>query len=148
MSKIDLVKQGQAAWAAGDVTTLANLLADDFTFSGAAPQSLDKTAFLGLCQASYTAAKDFNFNASDWREEGDKVTCTARISSTHTGVLAMIPGVPPVPPTGKFVQQPEEHQVYTFRGDKLVNITTDSMQTGGGIPFLYAAVGSPLPPIG
>jgi hypothetical protein len=144
MSNIDFVKRGMQAFSAGDVATLDQMLADDFVLTGAAPQPLGKAEFLGLCQANHTAFPDFDFNASNFQESGDVVTYNTAMTGTHTGPLALIPGVPAVPATGKRIQIPEDRQTSTVRGDKLVQIEIAS-PPGGGIPAAYAQVGAPLP---
>jgi hypothetical protein len=144
MSNIDLVKRGLQAFGAGDVAALDQMTTDDFVFSGSTPQPLHKVEFLGLCQANHTAFSDFDFNGSDYHEDGDVVTVNTAITATHTGPLALIPGVPVVPATGKRIQIPEERQTCTIRDGKLARLEIAS-PPGGGIPAAYAQVGSPLP---
>lgn len=144
MSNIDLVKRGLQAFCVGDTATLDQLTTDDFIFSGATPQPVGKAEFLGLCQANHAAFSDFDFNASDFHEDGDMVTLNTAITATHTGPLALIPGIPAVPATGKRVQIPEERQACTIREGKLTRLEIAS-PPGGGIPAAYAQVGSPLP---
>jgi predicted ester cyclase len=141
MGNIDTVKAGQAAWCASDWDALAALLTDDFVFSGPVPQPLNKEAFLGLAKALLTAIPDWDFHAHDFREEGDKVYLTDGVTGTHTGTLAVIPGVPPVAATGKSIKLSEGHQTYTFRGNLVSNF---EVQTSGGVPEIYAQVGAPL----
>ena len=143
MSNTDLVKQGLDAWSNADWATLSTLITDDFTLTGPVPQPLDKNAFMGLGRALLTAFPDWSFNATDFREEGDKVYLTNAISGTHNGTLAAIPGVPPVPATGKHVAVAPEKAVYTVRGDKVSQISI-TPAPGGGVAALYAAVGAPL----
>jgi hypothetical protein len=144
MSNTDQVKLGLQAYCAGDVATLDQMITDDFVLSGVAPQPLSKAEFLGLCQANHTAFSDFDFNASDFQEDGDIVTYSTAITATHTGPLALIPGVPAVPATGKRIQIPEDRQTSTVRDGKLARLEIAS-PPGGGIPAAYAQVGSPLP---
>jgi predicted ester cyclase len=141
MSNIDTVKAGQAAWCASNWDALAASLTDDFVFSGPVPQPLNKEAFLGLAKALLTAIPDWDFHARDFREEGDKVYLTDEITGTHTGTLAVVPGVPPVAATGKSIKLSEGHQTYTFRGNLVSNF---EVQTSGGVPEIYAQVGAPL----
>src|SRR5664279_5596059 len=108
MSGIDTVQAALTAYGAGDAQALAALLTDDMTLSGPVPQPLDKQGFVGLAVASHAAFPDWNFNGHDWQETGDTVSGVIAISGTHTGTLAIIPGVPPVAPTGKHVHVPDE----------------------------------------
>ena len=144
MSNIDFVKRGLQAFSAGDVATLDQMTADDFVLTGAAPQPLGKAEFLGLCQANHTAFSDFDFNARNFQEDGDDVTYNSAMTGTHTGPLALIPGVPAVPATGKRIQLPEDRQTSTIREGKLARLEIAS-PPGGGIPAAYAQVGTPLP---
>lgn len=145
MSNTDIVKQGHAAWSAGDTQTLAGLCADDFTLTGAAPMPLDKNAFVGLCAATHSATPDWSFNAHDWREEGDKVYVTAQVTGTHTGTMpSIMPGIPEVAATGTRISLPEEHHVYTLRDGKLTSLDLGAPPNGGLAAF-YAQIGHPLP---
>jgi predicted ester cyclase len=143
MSNTDIVKAGIAAFSSGDSATLSTLLTDDFTLAGPVPQPIGKSAFLGLARALVTAFPDWSFNASGFREEGDKVYLLNHITGTHTGTLAAIPGVPPVPATGKHVAVAEEQAEYTVRGGQVSHIEI-TPRPGGGVPALYAQVGAPL----
>jgi predicted ester cyclase len=142
MSNIDTVKAGQAAWCAGDWDTLAALLTDDFVFSGPVPQPLNKAMFISLGKAILSAIPDWDFHARDFREEGDKVYATDAITGTHTGTLAAIPGVPPVPATGKSIKATEGQEIYTFRGNLVSQFEVQA--PGGGLAEIYAQVGAPL----
>lgn len=144
MSNLDIVKTGMQAFAAGDVTALSSLIAEDFVFSGPVPQPIGKTDFLNLCRANHSAFPDFNFNARDFREEGDNVYVTTAITGTHTGPLALIPNIPAVPPTGKRIQLPDERHTYMLKDGLLVRLDVQS-RPDGGIPAAYAQVGAPLP---
>lgn len=143
MSNIDLLQQGLDAFSRGDTATLSALLTDDYTFSGPTPQPLDKAAFLGLNRALISAIPDWTFTASDFREEGDKVYVNLVITGTHTGALAAIPGVPPVPATGKRVSVGPDQAIFTVRGGQIsqqvVNVSPNS-----GVAGIYAQVGAPL----
>lgn len=143
MSNIDIAQQGLAAWSRGDIATLGSLLTDDFTLSGPTPQPVDKNAFLGLCSALIAAVPDWSFNPTDWREDGDMVYATYHVTGTHTGTLAAIPGVPPVPATGKSIALAADQATYTFRGGQVSQLTIVT-GPGSGVAGLYALVGAPL----
>jgi predicted ester cyclase len=143
MSSIDLVRTGLEAWERGDTTTLASQLTDDFVLSGPLPQPIGRDQFLAVYRALHTAIPDWQFHARDFREEGHQVHVTVEVTGTHTGPLAVIPGVPPVPPTGKPIHLPAEHLTFTLRGEQVSAETLDS-QPGGGVAGIYAQVGAPL----
>jgi predicted ester cyclase len=142
MSNIDAVKAQQAAWRAGDWDAVAAMLTDDFVFSGPVPQPLNKAAFIGLGKAILAAIPDWDFHMHDFREEGDTVYATDAITGTHTGTLAVIPGVPPVAATGKSIKLTESQQIYTFRGNLVSHFEVQA--PGGGVAEVYAQVGAPL----
>jgi predicted ester cyclase len=139
-SATETVRTFLSAFERNDTATLANLLSDDMTLSGPVPQPTPKERFIALDRALITSMPNWQFHARDWRQEGDKVVCTVEITGTHTGMLAALPGVPPVHATGKQIHLPEEHLTFTLRGDKISNITVDQVP-GGGVPGIYAQVG-------
>lgn len=145
MSAIDTVQAAQAAFESDDHTTLASLLTEDFMFSGPVPRPLGKAEFLGLARALKAALPDWAFHARDFHSDGDQVTFTVQITGTHSGILAVIPGVPPVPPTGKSIQLPAEQLMMTVRGNQISRYVVE-LTPGGGVPGIYAQVGAPLPP--
>jgi hypothetical protein len=79
----------------------------------------------------------FDFNASDFHEDGDVVTLNTAITATHNEPLALIPGVPVVPATGKRIQIPEERHTYTIRDGKLARLA---------VVGLRRLIDAPLPP--
>jgi len=143
MSNIDTVKEGLRAWEKNDAATMNSLIADSFVLSGPVPQPLGKQEFIGFMHAILAALPDFKFNETGFEEHGDKVVIKSRISGTQTGTLAL-PGMPPVPATGKKVALPEERQEYTLSGGKLVKLVVDEVP-GGGVPGMLAQLGVQLP---
>jgi predicted ester cyclase len=144
MSNIDIVKAGMKAWEANDEQTLGSFLADDFVLSGPVPQPLGKQEFIGFMHAMLTAMPDFAFNVSSFEEDGeDKVIARSHIAGTQTGVL-VLPGLPPIDPTGKKVMMPEEIQVYTIKDGKLQSLATDA-RPDAGVPAMLAQLGVALP---
>ena len=143
MSNTDIVKTGLKAWESNDAQTLTPLVADDFVLSGPVPQPLGKQEFLGLMHVIHVALPDFAFNISSYEEEGDRVIAKSHITGTHTGVLAL-PGLPPIPPTGKKVSLPEEVQTYTLKDGKLQALSTEA-RPDAGIPGLLSQLGVAVP---
>jgi predicted ester cyclase len=143
MSNIDLVKKGLKAWENADEETSSSLIADDFQMSGPVPQPIGKREFLGLMHSIHAGMPDFAFNVSSFEEDGDAVIACSHITATHTGTL-ILPGMPPIPATGKKVSLPEEVQTYTFKDGKVKRLTTDA-KPDAGIPGMLAQLGV-LPP--
>ena len=143
MSNTDIVKAGLKAWESDDAQTMTTLLADDFNLSGPVPQPVGKQEFIGLMHVIHTAMPDFAFNISSFEEDGDMVIAKSHVTGTHTGVLAL-PGLPPIPPTGKKVRLPEEVQTYILKHGKLYVLYTDA-RPDAGIPGLLAQIGVEVP---
>jgi predicted ester cyclase len=147
MSAKDIAMAGVRAFEAHDFTKAAGLLSEDLVFTGPTPQPLGKREYVGVQTALINALPDWKFNAQDFKEEGDRVTVPIRISGTHTGALNLpMPGIPPLPPTGKHVQLPEEHVVFTVKDNKISRIETDQVP-GAGVPGLLSQLGVHLPPM-
>jgi len=143
MSNLDLARKGLHAFESGDAATLSSLVADDFTFVGITPQPLTKQDFLGFMHVMTTAFPDFKFNETHAEESGDTATVKHKITGTHTGTLAL-PGMPPIPATGKKIALPEEKEVYTFKGGKLAKMVGEPAPDGG-VPGLLKQLGVQMP---
>lgn len=142
MNNVEIVKTGLRAWETNDEATLSPLVAEDFQLSGPVPQPLGKQEFLGLMHIIHAAMPDFAFNISSFEENGDTVIARSHITGTHTGLLAL-PGLPPLPATGKKVKLPEEVQTYTLKDGRLHQLSTDG-KPDAGIPGMLAQLGVPL----
>jgi predicted ester cyclase len=143
MDNTEIVKTGMKAWESNDVQTLSDLVADDFVLTGPVPQPVGKQEFIGLMRIIHAAMPDFAFNVSSFEGHGDTVIAKSRITATHTGVLAL-PGMPPIPATGKKVALPEEVQTYTLKNGKLQSLITDA-RPDAGIPGMLAQLGVTIP---
>jgi predicted ester cyclase len=147
MSKIDTVRAFSDALEARDFDIAASFLTDDFVFAGPVPQPIGKQEFLAVQSAFEEAFQDWSFNSHDEVERGDTVTAAVQITGTHSRDLVVpIPGMPPIPATGKRVSLPVEHLTFTFKGDKIASLTSDNTP-GGGVPGVLAQIGVPLPPM-
>lgn len=143
MNNLDVARKGIRAFEANDHATVSSLITEDFTLSGAVPQTLGKQDFLGFMHAMITAFPDFKFNETFTEEGADKVVITQHITGTHTGTLAL-PGMPPIPATGKKVALPEEKQVFTFRDGKFAKSEGHPVP-GGGVMGILAQLGVQMP---
>lgn len=130
MGSLDLARKALQASEAGDVATLSGMVADDFQFLGVTPQPLGKQEFLGFIQALHAAFPDFKFNETSASESGDTATIKHKISGTHTGTFN-VPGMPPIPASGKKFQLPEETSVFTFAGGKATKYLAQPAPDGG-----------------
>lgn len=107
-------------------------LSEDFTFSGAVPKPISKKEWVGVQRALQTGLPDLKFNLKQVKAKGDKVTAKVKLEGTHTSEMpSPMPGVKPIPRTGKKVALPEEELEFTFKGDKISNLHVKSVAHGG-----------------
>lgn len=145
MNAVETVQAECAAIEAGDWERARSLLANDYTFSGAVPEPIGPDAWLGIHRGISEGLPDFSFNLSGARESGDKVFAQVRITGTQTRTLALpIPGLKPIPATGKHVSHPIEDIVVTVHDGKITNWEVSEV-AGGGVPGLLAQVGATIP---
>jgi hypothetical protein len=122
-----------------------SMLADDFTFSGAVPQPINRAAWLGVHRALANAMPDLRFNYSATGGDDGTAEGTVSVSGTNTGELALpLPGVPKVPATGKKIANPKERVWVKARGDKLINYQVEQVPDGG-VPGILKQMGVSLP---
>lgn len=143
MSKTDTVEKFSDALEANDFEKAASYLSDDFTLSGPTPQPVGKNEFIAIQSAFMRAFPDWSFNQGTPQEQGDKVLATIQITGTNTHDL-IVPGMPPIPATGKKVSLPIEHMEFIFKGDKIASLSSDGVP-GGGIAGVLEQIGVQLP---
>lgn len=144
MSAIDIVKAGLAATEAGDFKKLDGMVADDYVFAGPVPEPVGKREFMGLQSALLTAMPDWKFNATDFKEDGDVVTVTLRVTGTQTGELKVpMPGIPILPASGKQVSLPGEISMFTVKNGKLARLDV-TPTVGGGLLGILSQLGVPM----
>ncbi len=145
MSNIDVFKSGLAAFEARDMKKVDGLISDDFQLSGPVPQPIGKPEFVGLQSALTAAMPDWKFNASDFKEEGDKVMAKVHISGTQTAPLSLPAlGIQSFAATGKHVQLPYEQLTATIKDGKLTRLESDNAK-GAGVAGVLAQLGAPIP---
>jgi predicted ester cyclase len=143
MTNTELVKAGMKAWEANDADTLSPLVAEDFVMTGPTPQPLGKADFIGFMHILLAALPDFAFNVSRYEENGDTVIAYSHITGTHKGTLTL-PGLPPIPATGKTIALPEEVQTYTVKNGRLHSLATDA-RADAGVAGILAQLGVAVP---
>ncbi len=145
MSATDIVKAGLAAVEAGDFKKLDGLLADDMVFAGPVPEPLGKREFVGVQMAMLAAMPDWNFNAADYKENGDVVAVNLQITGTQTGELSLpMPGIPKLPASGKKVSLPKEPSTFTVKNGKISRLDVASTP-GGGVMGVLSQLGVKMP---
>lgn len=129
-----------------DVGKVAGLLSDDFAFVNSV-EPMDRDDFLRFMQALLAGFPDYRFNHSDSRVNGNVVTVKLRMTGTHTRTLALpMPGLKPVPATGKKVVLPEQSFAYTVRNGRITTITPEPIPHAGIIGLLEQ-IGVKPPPL-
>jgi len=130
MSIVDTFRALDAEICGGDLERAAAYLADDFMFVGATPQPLDKQAAIGLWRTMRQAFPDFNHNTTDVVARNGKLYAAVAVSGTHRGELR-VPGLPPIPASGKPVQLPREPIQLSYRGNQFTEWVVEQVPDGG-----------------
>ena len=145
MNAIDVVKAGLTAVEAGQIKEYEELLSDDMIFAGPVPQPVGKREFVALQSALVIAMPDWKFNATDFKQMGDKVTAMLQITGTQTGELSLpMPGLPKLPPTGKHVSIPAQLTTFTVINEKISRVEADA-DPKAGVPGILSQLGVPMP---
>ena len=143
MSRTEIINAFSAAMEANDFERAGSYLDDAFTLSGPTPQPVGKHEFLAMQSAFQRAFPDWKFNLHDAEERDDIVTGAVQITGTHTEDL-VLPGMPPIPVTYKKISLPEEHLVFTFKGNRIASLASDNVP-GGGVAGTLQQIGVPIP---
>jgi predicted ester cyclase len=116
-----------------DVDRIAETVSDDLAFV-TPTKTLTKDQFLQMLRALYAGFPDWHYEHAPPELRGATIAVKWRQSGTHTGTFAL-PGLEPVPATGRMVRIPEHYFFYTIRGDKIVEIRPEAVPGGapGGI---------------
>ncbi len=145
MNAIDVVKAGLAVVEKGQPAKMLEVFSDDMVFAGPVPEPVGKREFVGLQSALIAAMPDWKFNATDFKQDGDKVTATAQITGTQTGALNLpMPGFPSIPATGKHVSLPKEGITFIVKDGKIARMEAAKVP-GGGVAGVLAQLGVPIP---
>ena len=141
MSATEVVKKYFEAVNAGDIDAAAEMLADDFTFSGPVPEPIGKMPYVGLTRLNAVAFPDWTFHPDYFHETGEVVTVPVRITGTHTGdwdLSSMGMGV--IPATNMSFNLPPEAGDWMVRDGKITAFTSKPSPTHG-MPGILSALG-------
>lgn len=146
MTNKEIVERFEKAFLKGDRDTTDRLLAPDFKFNHVAnPEPMDRKAYLQVSQALIKAFPDWDFQAKNWNESGNTVTCDIRPKGTQTGTLDLKAiGLPVVESTGKKVEQPQLQAKWTVSNDKIQRIDITGPKQSG-LPYILEALGVSVP---
>jgi hypothetical protein len=118
--------------------------ADAMASGGVLPQPIPLMEALKVSAGLATAFPDLKFDIQQVTVKGDQATVKAQWSGTNTGPLNLgMPGMPPIPPTGKKVSVKDAY-VVTVQGDKVSHFQVES-PADGGIPAALAQMGVKMP---
>ncbi len=109
------------------------LLASDAMASGGmSGQPVPALEGLKLMAGMRTAMPDIKIDVKEITVSGNQATVKVIWGGTHTGPLEMpMPGMPPVPPTGRKVSVNDSY-VVTVQGEKVSHLSVESPADGGG----------------
>ena len=130
--------------AAHDVERIANTVSDDLRFV-AATRVLDKPQFLAMLRALYTGFPDWHYDHDPIEVRPDSFAVMWRQGGTHIGTWNL-PGMDPIPPTGKPVRIPEHYFFYKVAGGRIVEIRPDPIP-GGAPRGILQQIGVEAPPL-
>jgi hypothetical protein len=132
MNAIDLAKGIIAAIEADNFDFIRKNSTGDMVFNGPGGRSLDKKEFIALFSELMKALPDCKFNATNFKQVGDRVTYTNQVSGTHTGVLDLhMPNVPVLQPTNRQIHLPQEPVTVYFRDGMFYRVDVGEVPGGG-----------------
>jgi predicted ester cyclase len=133
------------AFNAGDLDTLADLLADDFQFSGPVPEPMGRDQFLGLLELMWNAFPDIRFNTRLVGINRNVVHFTNQLTGTHTGDLDLsFVGMGVIPPTGRSFSMAREDGESVIEDGYIVS-TNIPPTNGAGLIAILQQLGIRVP---
>ncbi len=145
MNTEDIAEAYVDAFNAGDLDTLADLMADDFQFSGPIPDPMGRDQFLGLMELMWEAFPDLQFNTRLVSIDGNVVHFTNQLVGTHTGDLDLsFVGMGVVPPTGRSISMARENGE-SHIADGYVISTHVQPTKGAGMMAILQQLGIEIP---
>lgn len=127
MNAEQIVREYYEAINAHDTIRAASYLTEDFVENFPNTPPITKQQSIDHNRGFFQAFSDFHFAIEDLTVQGNQVTVILRVTGTHDGVL---PGTPPLPPTGKKFSVPDK-LIITMKGDRLAAIRFESPADGG-----------------
>jgi len=132
----------------GDFQKARFLVSKDCQFSGPAPESIKREAWMGINKNLKKAFPNLDYNFHVDRVDGldgGVVKISAELKGTHTGVLDLSPlGLGVAPATNKSFATPHEHGRVTIKGDKVASWVVEPIE-GGGLMGILGQLGLTVP---
>ncbi len=123
------------AWRGNDAITLV---------LGVLPQAMPAMDAFKMVGGLNSGFPDLEFEVQQVTVNGNQAAVKAKVSGTTTTTLSLpMPGMPPIPPTGKKVSVPDVF-VVTVQGDKVSQMKVDS-PADGGMPAMLAQLSVKMP---
>ena len=124
-----------AALERGDIEAIAGFLHEEFRLEGVG--LVGKREFVATMKAQLKAFPDYSENATDVEEVGDDVVqFVTHVTGTQSGTL-VLPGLPPIPPTGRVIRLPREPAWVQMLDGKML-VYHVAPVPGGGIKGIVA----------
>lgn len=129
----------------GDEKKVTSMITDDAMASGGVlPVAIPMKEAFKVMSGLTTAFPDLNFDIQKVTVNGNQATVDVMWGGTNSGALTLpIPGVPPIPPTGKKVSVKDSY-VVTVQGDKVSHFKVQS-PADGGVPAALMQLGVQMP---
>jgi predicted ester cyclase len=144
MNEIDTVKAGLKSIEAADFLHYREQYSENFIFSGPVPKPLTRVEYIDLMRAVLKAFPDWKFNATNFKQVRDHVTCNTHITGTHTGVLELpMLGISDQL-TNKRFTAPEELLTVTVENNKITRVESENVP-GGGLLGILSQIGVQIP---
>ena len=129
MGPKEIFQNYTAALDRGDLVAMTALIHDDFRLEGAGLDGIGRSEFLAAMKAQIEAFPDYSEDPSDMSEDGDVVHFVAHVRGTQHGTLAL-PGMKPIPPTGRQIKLPPEPAWIKVSGGRLLVYHVEAVPGG------------------
>jgi len=129
---------------AHDVAAILATVAPDIRFESVG-RVLDIASFGAMLTAIYTGFPDWTYDHDPPAQENGWWHVLWRQSGTHLGIFAL-PGIDPVPPTGRLVRIPPQRFHYRIEDDLIRVIRPEPIEGGAPIGILQQ-IGVERPPL-
>ena len=144
-TNIELVNQLLQYAEQGNMNAMAEYMTEDFKFSGATPQPMNKNQFIDLMTSLTQAIPDWKFNVGTITETGDTVHLVNNITGKNTGALNFPTlGLNKVPATNRTISLPKETIDAVIRNGQICEFRVVSTP-GGGLMGIFRQLGVKLP---
>ncbi len=122
----------------------AHLTPDAMVDGGVLPKPMPAVESFKIMEGLTMAIPDLTIDIQQVDVNGNVAVVKAKWGGTQTGALNLpIPGMPPIPPTGKKVWVNDTYRV-TVQGDKVSHMSVES-PANGGIPGALSQLGIKMP---